>query len=87
MLLLNRILQYQYRAKNDQTYSDLIHDLQAEKHDELTLRNHHQCSIGSAPLLEVDHNVKGNERGDGSNNHHKKFDKFKKGKRNGKKHE
>jgi hypothetical protein len=28
--------------------------------------------------------VKGNERGDGSNNHHKKFGKFKKGKHNSK---
>jgi hypothetical protein len=28
--------------------------------------------------------MKGNERGDGSNNHHKKFGKFKKVKRNGK---
>jgi hypothetical protein len=38
----DRILQHQYRAKNYQTYSDLVHDLiQAEKHDELTLRNHH----------------------------------------------
>jgi hypothetical protein len=35
-------------------------------------------------LPEVHHNVKGNERGDGSNNHHKKFGKFKKGKHNGK---
>jgi hypothetical protein len=30
------ILQHQYRAKNYQNYSNLIHDiLQAEKHDEL----------------------------------------------------
>jgi hypothetical protein len=80
MLPLDRILQHQYCDKNYQTYSYLIHDLlQAEKHDELTLRNHHQRSIGSAPMLEVHHNVKGNERDDGSNNHHKKFDKFKKG--------
>jgi hypothetical protein len=34
----DRILQHRYRAKNYQTYSDLIHDLlQAKKHDELTL--------------------------------------------------
>jgi hypothetical protein len=85
MLPSDRILQHQYRAKNYQTYSDLVHDLlQAEKHDELTLRNHHQHFIGSAPLPEVHHNVKDNERGDGSNNHHKKFGKFKKGKHNGK---
>jgi hypothetical protein len=83
MLPKDRILQHQYRDKNYETYSDLVHDLlQAEKHDELTLINHHQRSVGSAPLPEVHHNVKGNERGDGSNNHHKKFGKFKKVKRN-----
>jgi hypothetical protein len=85
MLPSDRILQHQYRAKNYQTYSDLVHNLlQAEKHDELTLRNHHQHFIGSAPLIEVHHNVKGNEKGDESNNHHKKFGKFKKGKHNSK---
>jgi hypothetical protein len=69
MLLSDRILQHQYCVKNYQTYSDLIHDvLQAEKHDELTLRNHHQYSVGSAPLLEVHYNVKGNEKGDGPKN-------------------
>jgi hypothetical protein len=82
---LNSILQYQYRAKNYQTYSYLVHDLlQAEKHDDLTLRNYHQHSVGSAPLPEVHYNVKGNEKGDGSNNHHKKFGKFNKGKCNAK---
>jgi hypothetical protein len=62
MLPSNRILQHQYRVKNYQTYSDL---LQGEKHDELTLRSHHQRSIGSAPLPEVYYNVKSNEKGDG----------------------
>jgi hypothetical protein len=33
-------------------------------------------------LPKIHHNVKGNERGDGSNNHHKKFGKFKKDKHN-----
>jgi hypothetical protein len=85
MLPSDRILQHQYYARNYQNYSHLIHDLlQSEKHDELTLRNHHQCSIGSAPLSEVHHNVKDKEKVDGSNNHQKKFDKFKNGKRNGK---
>jgi monomeric isocitrate dehydrogenase len=66
MLLSDRILQHQYRTKNYQTYSVLIYDLlQAEKHDELTLRNHHQRSVGSAPLPEVHYNVKGNEKCDG----------------------
>jgi hypothetical protein len=58
-------LQHQYRAKNYQNYLDLIRDLlQAEKHDELTLRNHHQHSVGFAH-----HNVKSNKKFDGSNNH------------------
>jgi hypothetical protein len=85
ILPLDKILQHQHRVKNYQTYSYLVYDLlQAEKHDELTLRNCHQYSVGSAPLPEVHHNMKGNENGDGSNNHHKKFGKFKKGKRNDK---
>jgi hypothetical protein len=67
MLPSDRILQHQYHAKNYQTYSDLVHDLlQAEKHDELTLRNHHQRSVGSAPLPEIHYNVKCNEKGDGT---------------------
>jgi hypothetical protein len=77
MLPSNMILQRQYRAKNYQTYSYLVHDLfQAEKHDELILRNHHQHSVG------IHYNMKSNEKVDGSKNQHKKFDKFKKGKRN-----
>jgi hypothetical protein len=81
----DRILQHQYRAKNYQTYSDLVHNLlQVEKHDEITLRNHHQHSVDSAPLPEVHYNMKTNEKGDGSKNQYKKFGKFKKGKRNGK---
>jgi hypothetical protein len=55
-----------------------------KKHDELTLRNHHQCFVGSAPLSEVHHIVKGKENVDGSNNHKKKFGKFKNGKHNDK---
>jgi hypothetical protein len=85
MLPSDRILQHQYHDKNYQTYSDLVHDLlQAKKHVGHTLRNHHQHYVGSAPLPEVHHNVKENEKGDGSNNHYKKFSKFKKGKRNDK---
>jgi hypothetical protein len=48
------------------------------------LGNHHQHSIGSAPLPEVHHTVKVNKKDDGSNNHHKKFYKFKKDKHNDK---
>jgi hypothetical protein len=37
----------------------LIHDLlQAEKHDELTIKNHHQHRVGVAPLPEIHHNEK-----------------------------
>jgi hypothetical protein len=85
MLHSDRILQHQYRAKNYQTYSDLVHDLlQVEKHDELTLRNHHQRFVGSASLPEVHYNIKGNEKSDGSKNQQKKFGKFKKCKHNDK---
>jgi hypothetical protein len=48
------------------------------------LRNHHQRSIGSAPLSEVHYNIKDNEKGNGPKNPQKKFGKFKKGKCNGK---
>jgi hypothetical protein len=66
----DRILQHQYRAKNYQHYLNLIHDLtQAEKHDELTLKNHHQRSNGTAPLLKVHYNVKDKGKINGSNNH------------------
>jgi hypothetical protein len=69
MLPSDRILQHQYRVKNYQTYSNLVHDLlQAEKHNEFTLRNHHQRSVGSAPLPEIHYNVKSNEKGDGPKN-------------------
>jgi hypothetical protein len=55
----DRILQHQYQARNNQHYPDLIHDLhQAEKHDELTIKNHHQRSVGAAPLPEIHYNEK-----------------------------
>ena len=57
MLPSDRVLQQQYMAHNYQLYSQLIHTLtQAEKNDELLLKNHHKCPVGSAPLPEV-HNV------------------------------
>jgi hypothetical protein len=60
MLPSNRILQHQYHVRNYQHYLNLIHDLiQAEKHDELTLKNHHQRSDSTAPLPKVHYNVKG----------------------------
>ena len=57
MLPSDRVLQQQYMAKNFEVYSKLIHTLsQAEKHDELLMKNHHKRPVGSAPLPEV-HNV------------------------------
>jgi hypothetical protein len=54
----NRILQHQYHALNYQHYSELIRDLlQAEKHDELIIKNHLQCPIEIASLPEVHHNA------------------------------
>jgi hypothetical protein len=59
MLPSNRVLQHQYQARNYQHYADLIRDLlQAEKHDELTIKNHHQRRVGAATLLEIHHNKK-----------------------------
>jgi hypothetical protein len=59
MLPSDRVLQHQYRAQNYQRYADLICDLlQAEKHDELTIKNHHQHRIGASPLPEIHHNEK-----------------------------
>jgi hypothetical protein len=59
MLPSNWVLQHQYRTGNYQRYADLIRDLlQAEKHDELTIKNHHQHCIGAPPLPEIHHNEK-----------------------------
>jgi hypothetical protein len=59
MLPSDRVLQHQYRARNYQHYADLIHDLlQAEKHDKLTIKNHHQCCVWAAPLPKIHHNEK-----------------------------
>jgi hypothetical protein len=58
MLPSERILQQQYRARDYQVYSDLIHILlQAEKHDELLAKNGSQRPVGSQPLPEVHMNV------------------------------
>jgi hypothetical protein len=59
MLPFDRVLQYQYRAWNYQYYADLIrYLLQGEKHDELTIKNHHQRHNRVAPLPEIHHNEK-----------------------------
>jgi hypothetical protein len=67
MLPADRILQQQYRARNYQVYSELIHVLlQAEKHDELLLKNSHQRPVGAAPLPEVHANFQKNNKFNGS---------------------
>jgi hypothetical protein len=59
MLSSNQVLQHQYQAWNYQHYADLIRDLlQTEKHDELTIKNHHQRRVGVAPLPDIYHNEK-----------------------------
>jgi hypothetical protein len=64
MLPSDRILKHQYHARNYQNYSELVHDLlQAEKHDELTMRNHHQCPVGMT--FYVNYSSKGKEMVDG----------------------
>jgi hypothetical protein len=81
MLSSDRVLKHQYCAQNYQRYSKLIQDLlQAEKHDEFTMRNHHQCPVGIAPLSEVNYSSKGKEKVDG-NKRLKNIGKFKKGKK------
>jgi hypothetical protein len=82
MLLSDRVLKHQYHARNYQRYSELIQDLlQAEKHDQLSMRNHHQHLIGTAPLPEVNYSSKGKEKID-ENKLPKNVGKSKKGKRN-----
>jgi hypothetical protein len=47
MLPSDRVLQHQYQDWNYQYYADLIHDLlQAEKNDELTIKNYYQRRVG-----------------------------------------
>jgi hypothetical protein len=82
MLPSDRVLKHQYRAQNYQRYSELIHDLlQAEKHDELTLRNYQQHTVGTAPLPEVNYSSKGKENIYGAKPS-KNVGKFKKWKKN-----
>ena len=69
MLPSDRILQQQYRARDYQVYSDLIHILlQAEKHDELLAKNGSQRPVGSQPLPEVHMNVANGRKFDGAFN-------------------
>jgi hypothetical protein len=58
MLPFEWLLQKQYRARDYQVYSDLIHILlQAKKHDELLVKNGSQHWVDSKPLPEVHMNV------------------------------
>jgi hypothetical protein len=78
MLPSDRVLKHQFRARNYQHYLELVQELlQAEKHDELTMKNHHQHHVGMGPLQEVNYSSKGKEKVDG-NNHPKNVGKFKK---------
>jgi hypothetical protein len=53
---LDKVLCNQYRKENHQVYSQLIHSLiQAEKNDELLMKNRHLRPVGAAPLPEVHH--------------------------------
>jgi hypothetical protein len=82
MLPLDRVLKHQYRARNYQCYSEFIQDLlQAEKHDELTMRNHHSRPVGTTPLPEINYSSKGKEKMDGAEPS-KNVGKFKKSKKN-----
>jgi hypothetical protein len=82
MLPSDRVLKHQYRAQNYQCYSKRIQDLlQAEKHDDLTIRNHHQRPIGTAPLPEVNYSSRGKEKMDDAKPS-KNVGKFKKEKKN-----
>jgi hypothetical protein len=77
MLPSTKFLQHEYRAHNYQYYVDLIRDLlHAEKHDELTIKNHYQPHIGAAALLEIHYNEQ--------NQHKSNFSKDKNPKKNGK---
>jgi hypothetical protein len=79
----DRILKHQYHTTNYQHYTEHVQDLlQTEKHDELTMRNHHQRHVGMTPLPKVNYSSKGKEKVDGQNNHPKNSGKSKKGKRN-----
>ena len=74
MLPADRVLQHQYRAMNFQAYTELIHILtQAEKHDELLLKNHHKFPTGAKPLPEVHHNVQNTKKFNGHPRHSMDF--------------
>jgi hypothetical protein len=64
MLPVDRVLQQQYQANKYTQYYQLIHTLtQAEKHDELLMKNHHKHPTGASPLPKV-HSVQGKGKKD-----------------------
>lgn len=82
MLPADRVLQHQFRAMKFEHYSELIHILtQAEKHDELLLKNHHKLPTGAKPLPEVHNNVQ-NSNSDKFNGQFRPFTKNFKGNKN-----
>jgi hypothetical protein len=59
---------------NFQAYTELIRILtQAEKHDDLLLKNHHKLPAGAKPLPEVHHNVQNTKKFNGPPHHSKDF--------------
>ena len=89
MLPSERILQQQYRERNFQVYSDLIHTLlEAEKHSELMVWNNQQRPVWSAPLPEVHAYSKNKPKfndGSSKNYHQENSKKGKKNRRSNKK--
>jgi hypothetical protein len=82
MLPSDRVLKHQYHIRNYQYYSEFVQDLlHAEKHDELTMRNHHQHPVGTTRVSEVNYSSKGKEKVD-ENKPPKNIGKSKKDKRN-----
>ena len=58
-----RVLQQQYRQQKYKKYSELIYTLlQAEKHDELLMKNHQTRPTGSMPLPEAHANTQSTKK-------------------------
>ena len=70
-----RILQQQYRQQKYTKYSELIYTLlQAEKHDELLMKNHNVCPTGAMPIPEAHANAHSTSK---FGNRKRNFQKFK----------
>ena len=69
-----RVLQQQYRQQKYKKYSELIYTLlQAEKHDELLMKNHQTRPTGSMPLPEAHANTQSTKKYGGNKKNFKKF--------------